>query len=649
MQQVALATMALAAIAGAAVAIPQSASAADNSTKTTTPIKHVVVMYDENVSFDHYFGTYPTAANTDGTPFTAAAGTPAANTLTSSGTLTTNPNAYKPTRLTPTQALTCDQNHGYAPEQKAVDGGAMDKFVENTSVDTCTGLYGAPGLTMDYFDGNTVTGLWNYAQNYAMSDNSWDAGFGPSTPGALNLVSGQTHGGTGVDSVTGATVATSSSVVAKDASGLGTVIGDPDPAYDDCSDKDHTSTSNLVKMSGTNIGDLLNKRGVTWGWFQGGFAPTTAYAGAGTYAKCDATTQNVGGAAAVDYSPHHNPFAYYASTSNPHHLAPSSESMVGYSDQANHEYDLTEFDKSLAANRMPAVSFLKAPEAQDGHASYSDPIDEQKFLTSKINEIEQSPEWSSTAIVISYDDSDGWYDHVAPTIINGSTDSSNDSTVCTTAAATVGVAGGYLDRCGPSQRLPYVVVSPFAKQNTIDHTATDQASTTKFIEDNWSTGRIGDSSNDATAGSITGMFDFTHPQQREVLMNTSTGAVAQVVPIDVTSPPSPSGTPSAPASTPVTPSAPASTPVGGTQPSASTAPNSGAGTGTATGSTTAAGGSGLSTTADPALSDPTATRLAYTGAQLTGLTVAAGVFLLAGIVLVMLRRRQVRRTRLSVK
>ena len=53
---------------------------------------------------------------------------------------------------------------------------------------------GKPGLVMDYYDGNTVTGLWNYAQHFAMSDNSYDTMFGPSTPGALNLVSGQTHG-----------------------------------------------------------------------------------------------------------------------------------------------------------------------------------------------------------------------------------------------------------------------------------------------------------------------------------------------------------------------------------------------------------------------------------------------------------------------
>ena len=161
---------------------------------TATPIKHLVVIFHENISFDHYFGTYPYAANTDGSPFHAKRGTPTVNGLyskiTKSGPvgplLTNNPNTYNPTRLTHSQALTCDQDHGYTAEQQAVNGGKMDKFVQFTDTPTCTGTpttpYGAPGLVMDYFDGNTVTGLWNYAQNYAMSDNNYDTTSGRPRP-----------------------------------------------------------------------------------------------------------------------------------------------------------------------------------------------------------------------------------------------------------------------------------------------------------------------------------------------------------------------------------------------------------------------------------------------------------------------------------
>ncbi|GAA1441382.1 phospholipase C [Leifsonia poae] len=514
-------------LAGSPAVAGTDHSPSHSSSFTMTPIKHVVVIFDENVSFDHYFGTYPTAANTDGTTFTAAKGTPKANTLVTSGALTKNPNLYPPKRLAPSQAATCDQNHGYSAEQQAVDGGKMDLFVQKTSTDTCTGLFGAPGLAMDYYDGNTVTGLWNYAQNYSMSDNNWDTLFGPSTPGALNLISGQTHGGTAYDPKSGAVLPASTAVSSPNAAGVGSVIGDPDPAYDDCSDNDHTSTSAVVGMSGKNVGDLLNKRNVTWGWFQGGFTPTTPWSGAaGSYAKCDATTANITGAAVKDYSPHHSPFQYYKSTSNPHHLAPSSEKAIGHTDQANHQYDLTSFDAALQNNNLPSVSFLKAPEAQDGHAGYSDPLDEQKFLVNEINAIQKSSSWSSTAVVVTYDDSDGWYDHVAPKVANGSNDPAADSTVCTSVKH---VAGGYADRCGPSQRMPLLVISPYAAKNKVDHTAIEQTSVLRFIENNWLTGRIGDSSFDSRAGSLGGLFDWFHPQQREVLLSPSTGAVSSIV------------------------------------------------------------------------------------------------------------------------
>ena len=427
--------------------------------------------------------------------------------------------------------MTCDQNHNYGPEQQAEDNGKMDMFVEKVSVDTCTGaLFGEPGLTMDYYDGNTVTALWNYAQHYAMSDRSFGTTFGPSTPGALNLVSGQTHGFTEVDSTTGAQVPTPGTytLASPDSAGVGTVINDPDPAYDDCADKDHTSTNTLAaaKPSDKNIGDLLNAKGITWGWFQGGFRPTTPYAGSGTYAKCDSTHTNHGGASVVDYSPHHNPFEYYKSTSNPHHVAPASVAEIGHAGKANHEYDLSDFAQALKAGNLPAVSFLKASEFQDGHASYSDPIDEQNFLIKQINAIQGSQFWKSTAIFIAYDDSDGWYDHVHGAKVNRSSDPLNDTAECST--ATTPAAGGHQDRCGYGPRLPLLAISPYSKVNYVDHHVTEQASILRFIEDNWTTGRIGDASFDARAGSLDSMFDFAHAKgakQAAKLELASSGAV----------------------------------------------------------------------------------------------------------------------------
>src|SRR6266851_1703118 len=189
----------------------------------------------------------------------AAAGTPAVNGLTPA-LLTANPNSFNPQRLTSSQALTCDQNHGYTAEQNAFDSGKMDLFVQNTQTATCSGqpvLFGAPGLVMDYYDGNTVTGLWNYAQNYAMSDNNYDTVFGPSTPGALNLISGNSGGAYAVDPTTGATVPDPGAVSALNSQGLGTIYGDPDPAYDSCSNASHTRTNPVAVVTGQNIGDML--------------------------------------------------------------------------------------------------------------------------------------------------------------------------------------------------------------------------------------------------------------------------------------------------------------------------------------------------------------------------------------------------------
>ncbi|MFE9608862.1 phospholipase C [Streptomyces sp. NPDC006012] len=510
---------------------------------TTTPIKHVVVLFDENISFDHYFATYPKAANTDGTTFTAAKKTPKdIDTLAHAGLLTQNPNQYAPKRLSPSQAMTCDQNHSYGAEQLAADGGKADKYVENTEVDKCSGgLFGEPGLVMDYYDGNTVTALWNYAQQYTLNDRSYSSVYGPSTPGALNLVSGQTHGVVSMDPSTGTENPRQTStpdayaVKSPDAKGVGTVINDPDPAYDDCSGSGHKSTSALASMQGRNIGDLLNKKDLSWGWFQGGFRPSTAWDGKGTdYAQCGITHTNLGGASVVDYSPHHNPFSYYKSTANPHHLPPKNVDEIGHSGQANHNYDLSDFDAAAKAGRLPAVSFLKAGQYQDGHAGYSDPVDEQHFLVNEINAVQSSPQWKSTAIVVAYDDSDGWYDHAYAVPRNGSTDTSlgsngksTDGTACQDGPK---AAGGYADRCGPGTRQPLLVISPYSKVNKVDHTRTDQSSITRFIEDNWRTGRIGDHSFDAAAGSLNGMFDFRHPNDKQVLLN-SDGSVKSVGPI----------------------------------------------------------------------------------------------------------------------
>src|ERR1700726_4174385 len=221
----ALATATVAAITLLPVA-PVFGGDGDGS-KTATSIKHVVVIFQENVSFDNYFGTYPHAQkNKDGSSFFGGAkdDTPRVNGLEQAGLLTNNPKVVNSFRIDRSNAVTCDQDHGYADEQFAFHGGLMDRFAKVSCTDKNIG----PNSTMGYFDGNTVTAFWNYAQRFAMSDNSFGTTFGPSTPGLLNLVAGNTFEGTITNGKSAAgNIAGGSST--------GAVIGDPDPAGDVCS------------------------------------------------------------------------------------------------------------------------------------------------------------------------------------------------------------------------------------------------------------------------------------------------------------------------------------------------------------------------------------------------------------------------------
>lgn len=458
-------------------------SRTSTAAQPTTAIQHLVVIFQENNSFDHYFATYPKALNPPGEPvFMAAPNTPTVNGLTDN-LLNHNPNLANPQRLDRTQAVTCDQDHDYTDEQKTFDNGKMDKFVQSVGPG-CKNK----GIVMDYYDGNTVTALWNYAQHYAMSDSFYETTFGPSALGALNLISGQTHGAT-PDSIPG--------LVSQ-----GTVIADARPAYDAC------SKGTTVSMSGKNVGDLLNEKHLTWGWFTGGFTPSST---AGGKIACNTVHKNVGGIIQADYIPHHEPFQFFKSTANPNHLPPTSVAMIGKTDQANHQYDLSAFWAAVNAGNMPAVSFLKAPAYQDGHAQYSDPLDEQNFLVNTINSLQKQPTWKNTAVIITYDDSDGWYDHVASPTSNPSNDPKYDALNGSGACGGTVAQGAFEDRCSFGPRLPLLIISPYAKQNFVDHTTTNQASILRFIEDNWNLGRIGNQSFDQTSDSLDNMLNFTSP------------------------------------------------------------------------------------------------------------------------------------------
>jgi phospholipase C len=585
-------------VAAASAGKTPKAHRADFAGSTVSPIKHIVVIFQENVSFDHYFGTYPYAANTSGERIrrprhqarvNALYNTPGAN---GQGTLlTNNPNRdsaghqINPRRLDPSNindVFVCDQDHDYNDEQKAFDGGKMDKFPTTTATSSGSSPTGQPCLpsdVMNYYDGNTVTGMWNYAKNFALSDNFFGSTFGPSTPGAINLVSGNT-GNVGL-TINGAD--TDGDTV-PDGKGGRSLISDAQPYYDDCSTRD------AVSLTGTNVGEELNAAGISWGWFQGGFRPTTSFAQAtggtqptskftpdefaGKFATPPASDQGlcnavhpvgaaIGGTGGTiagptnygnkdDYIPHHEPFQYYAPTANPHHLPPASLAAIGTDTQtfvngapqfntANHQYDTGDFDSLVGAisrghlspDHLPAVSFLKAPGYEDGHAGYSDPYDEQRFVTSEINALEHTPDWSSTAVIVTYDDSDGFYDHVYSGVHNpsntsgvanppGPQDFLSGTGLC--GPANANPLAGQNGRCGYGPRLPFLLISPWAKRGYVDHTLTDASSIDKFIEDNWGLSRI-PGSFDAIAGSLNSLFSFhdRHADNAKLFLDPVTG------------------------------------------------------------------------------------------------------------------------------
>jgi phospholipase C len=280
-------------------------------------------------------------------------------------------------------------------------------------------------------------------------------------------------------------------------------------------------------LTGKNIGDLLNAKHITWGWFQGGFKPTSYNSGG---AVCGAQSENIAGTELTEYTPHWEPFQFNATTANPGHVAPSSEAAIGRTDRANHQYDLSYFFEALNDGNLPSVSYLKPTTAQSGHPGESDPLDEQQWIVNTVNQIEESKYWPSTAVIITYDDSDGWYDHVSPesadALINGSHNSRIDSAACQGTAITLGNVSG---RCGYSQRLPMIVISPWTQENYVSSNLTDTSSVVRFIEDNWLGGERIRGSFDATSGSLDapgGLLDFSvKPHDTPVILNPTTGAV----------------------------------------------------------------------------------------------------------------------------
>ena len=613
-----------------------------NSSKTKTPIKHVILLLLENVSFDNLFGTYPLAQNLPGeVPFFALPDTKIPDNLltidplTGGNYLTTNRNigqfgtgTVNPLRLAPNQVLTNFESNNYTRMQLDVHNGLMDRFVANQATPLPIPIFVDPllppfdasygqgaNIVMDYWDGNTFTGLWNYAQRYAMNDHCFASGYGESVVGQINWGSG--FNGAVVPEYPdllvdvnllyslepGAFTFPPQQQFVKWGEVLKSVnnvaVFDiifpkmdlyileflvrwfqlPEsvrnsiqfPGVSGVVEFAQQFTANYINPKHKNIGDLLNRKNITWGAFRAGWLPKQSLSDPNAVAipAADAFPPDIDAqlraimpefdslvellhfsldpttpqgalpgltiAAIVGPVPDAEdgmPFDYFASTANPHFTPYSSLENVGKTDQANHNYDLDDFFNALDIGILPAVSFIRLPAYQDGHPEYSDAFDNQVGVINFVNRIMDSPFWQDTVIFLQWDESNGNYDHKPPLLVKSSAWPNLDPKG---QIARRGVKAGIKKasvRAGYGPRIPFIAISPWVKSNHIDHHLTDQTSIIKFIEKNWNLPTIKRGSYNPRAGKLDGLFDF-NPNRTlapKVFLNPFTGLIESIQP-----------------------------------------------------------------------------------------------------------------------
>lgn len=431
-----------------------------------TPIQHVVVVVLQDESFDRYFGIYPNAQNNHSeVAFHARPNTPKVAGF-SKELLEHNPNLSNPYRMAPGQP-TCDLGYGVIAQKRAYNHGLNNMFIwqENQGPNAVSDDGCFAQSVMGYYDGNTLSALWQYAQHYALADHFFASEYATVTGGQIDIIAGVNQG-----------------IIPKVLPGVSykdELLGNNPPRYDDGS-----KGRFKVSLNRTNIGNLLSAHQVSWGAFVGGFK-SNSYRPDGT-AVMDKRVMNQAGSLVMAYESSDDPFQYFASTANKHHLAPSHLANIGKDGPEHHQYDLSMLWWAAEHNLLPAVSFVFADHARNGHVGSSSPLDEQFFVRQVMSHLKASSQWSSTAVMLVWSSANGWYDHVTPPPAPQSM-----------------LGNGY----GP--RLPFLLISQWAKHNYVEHKMLDQSSVLRFIENNWQLGYLGPHTPDRYAHSLLSMFDFS--------------------------------------------------------------------------------------------------------------------------------------------
>jgi phospholipase C len=420
-------------------------------------INHVVVIYQENWSFDSLYGKFPGANGIDNAGAAARQVDKDGNaysTLPQPLNTTFSPPVVDPrfpadlanapfemSKFVNPSQLSGDLVHRYYQEQYQIDSGRMDKFVAWTD---------SGGLVMSYYDGTNMP-EGKLAQQYTLMDNFFHGAFGGSFLNHQFLICAcaptwRDAPGAIVAQVDANGIMTKDGQVSPDGYAINTSysVNTPHPA-------NITDQSLLVpEQTAPTIGDRLSDQGVSWAWYSGGW--NTALLG-----HPDPLFQS-----------HHQPFAYYANYAD------------GTPGRAQHLKDELDFYHELASNTLPAVVFIKPLGADNEHPGYATEFNGQQHVADLVSAVQNSPYWSDSAIIITYDEHGGRWDHVAPPLI---------------------------DRWGPGTRVPTIVISPFARKGFVDHTQYDTSAILKLIEERWNVQPVAE--RDANSGDLLTAFDFS--------------------------------------------------------------------------------------------------------------------------------------------
>ena len=440
-------------LAAAAAPIPAAAERPAGLDK----INHIIVIYLENRSFDNLFGRFPRAnglgrasntapqVNADGQPY-ARLPQPVDTTRKPPSPdprfPADLPNApFAIDKYVPIDQKTGDLVHRFYQEQQQIDGGKMDKFAL---------LSDAAGLVMGYYEASR-TELWNYARRYVIADNFFHAAFGGSFLNHFWLVCACTPLYPDAPAALVAKLDERGDLVKDGAvTPEGDAVNTIQSVYQPHSPSIKDQSLLLPPQVGiVTIGDQLSAKGVGWAWYSGGF--DNALAG-----QPDPLFQF-----------HHQPLVYLKQFAD------------GTAAKNEHLKDEKDFLAGIAAGKLPEVVFWKPIGEENEHPGYTDVLSGDRKVAAVLDKIRASPLWKDSAIIITYDENGGFWDHVAPP---------------------------KFDKWGPGARVPAIIVSPFARRGYVDHTLYDTTSILKFIQLRYGLAPL--NGREARVGDLTKAFRF---------------------------------------------------------------------------------------------------------------------------------------------